>query len=452
MSFKSFNLSEKMVGSLERQGYLSPSSIQERVIPKALRGNNIVAQSETGSGKTHAFLIPIIEKLHLEENVLQALIITPTRELAKQIHNFILSFKDEFSQLHSRLFIGGEELDKTFHKGMKVPHIIVGTPTRVHDFLDDSTILDLSKVRTLVLDEADMVMEMGYFHDVDAIFKALHSSPQVMVFSATLEFNLRKKLEKYVGSDFTIEMDDVKTAKAVTHHLIDIKHGDRLFAIQTFIEVYNPYLLIIFASRKEDVIKIGAFLTGLDHDIISIHGDMSIRERRSSFKRIATNKVRIIVASDLASRGLDIKDISDVLNYDLPRDLTYYFHRAGRTGRFGVSGRCFTFYNVDSLKSVEQLIKQGVAFSFLELKDGIIGETKAIAQRKVFRKKRDLELEREIKVAKAKTQTNIVKPGYKKKVRLAVKKVQTKHRREIIRKDIRRQRVERYKKEGGSRE
>lgn len=448
MSFKSINLSEQMIISLSKQGYLSPSSIQSRVIPKALKGENIVAQSETGSGKTHAFLIPIIEKLNLEGAYVQAIIITPTRELAKQIYTFTEGFREAYPNLRTRLFTGGVELNKTFREGMLVPHIVIGTPTRVKAILAETSLLDVSHVQTIVLDEADMLMEMGYFTDIDVIFKKLNHNPQVMVFSATLEFNLRLKLEKYVGADFVIEMEDIKTAKTVVHHAIDIKHGDPLLAIEVFIKTYNPYLLIIFASRKEEVSSISAYLKSRNYDNIMLHGDMSVRERKNAYKLIDANKHRIIVASDLASRGLDIKDVSEVLNYDLPKDLTYYFHRAGRTGRFGAEGNCYTFYNVESSPRLQELIAQGVVFIYHEMKNEMITTSDTLSRRKTFKRKVDVDLQRQIKMATVKTKTNVVKPGYKRKVREAVAKVKRKHKREIIRKDIRRQRVERYRKEG----
>lgn len=448
MSFKSLNLSSQMIDSLTSQGYLSPSPIQTRVIPKALKGGNIVAQSETGSGKTHAFLIPIIERLILEDNSLQTIIISPTRELAKQIQNFLEVFKKDYPSLRVRLFTGGKETERTFRDGMLVPHIIVGTPTRIKTILAETSLIDLGHVRTLVFDEADMLMEMGYFVDIDALYKKLKIQPQVMVFSATLEFNLRKRLEKYVGADFVVEMDDIKTAKSVSHHAIDIKHGDARHAINLFLTTYNPYLLIIFASRKEEVTMISSYLKEQGHDNIMLHGDMSARERKASFKAIDANKHNIIVASDLAARGLDIKDVSEVLNYDLPKDLTYYFHRAGRTGRFGADGKCYTFYNVETSPRIQALIEQGVSFSFYEIKAEAIVSTESLSRRKVIKKKADPELERQIKLASSKAKSNVIKPGYKKKVRDAVSKVKRKHKREIIRKDIRRQRVERYRQEG----
>ncbi|MFA6645223.1 MAG: DEAD/DEAH box helicase, partial [Bacilli bacterium] len=173
-----------MIDCLARQGYLSPSSIQTRVIPKALRGGNIVAQSETGSGKTHAFLIPIIENLQLDKNLTQAIIIAPTRELAKQIYSFAEPFKKDYPRLHLRLFVAGQEKERTFREGMLVPHIIIGTPTRLKAMLIDKTSLDISNVKTLVLDEADMLMEMGYFAEIDIFYRALKMTPQVLVFSA----------------------------------------------------------------------------------------------------------------------------------------------------------------------------------------------------------------------------------------------------------------------------
>lgn len=441
-----------MVESLTRQGYLLPSPIQSRVIPKALKGDNIVAQSETGSGKTHAFLIPIIEKLDLTCNFLQALIIAPTRELARQTYDFVSAFKKDYPDLRVRLFTGGREAERSFREGMLVPHIVIGTPTRTKNIIAERSLLDLSFLNTFVFDEADMLMEMGYFADIDAVYKLMKKAPQVMVFSATIEFNLRKRLEKYVGADFVVEMDDIKTAKSVSHFAIDVKHGDRLKALDVFLEAYNPYLLIIFASRKEEVASISNYLNSQGRDNVMLHGDMSVRERKTAYKLIAANKYQIIVASDLAARGLDIKDVSDVLNYDLPRELVYYFHRAGRTGRFGALGQCFTFYNVDSSSTLEELIRQGASFSYLEIKNDKIGDATSLSKRKVSQKKPDSQLERDIKRAASKVKTDVVKPGYKKKVREAVAQVKRKHRREIIRKDIRRQRVERYRKEGNKNE
>ncbi len=452
MSFKSFNLSNKMVDCLALQGYITPSSIQTRVIPKALKGGNVVAQSETGSGKTHAFLIPIIDKLNFDSNELQAIIITPTRELARQIQNFIESFIKNYDTLRVRLFTGGKEPERTFRDGMLIPHIIVGTPTRIKDLLADAGLIDLNHVRTIVFDEADMLMEMGYFSDIDALYRKLKNPPQVMVFSATMEFNLRKRLEKYVGADFVVEMDDIKTAKTVKHYALDIKHGDNRHAINVFLETFRPYLLIIFASRKEEVTMLSSYLKEQGHDNIMLHGDMSARERKNAYKLIETNKHNIIVASDLASRGLDIKNVTEVLNFDLPKDLNYYFHRAGRTGRYGATGSCYTFYNVETSSRIEQLIALGVSFSYLELKDDKILSSDTLARRKVIKRKVDPELERQIKLASSKAKSDVIKPGYKKKVRDAVAKVKRKHKREIIRKDIRRQRVERYKKEGGKNE
>lgn len=429
MSFKRFNLSNEMIKSLERQAYFSPSPIQERVIPQALKGTNLVAQSETGSGKTHSFLIPLLEKINYENTNLQALIISPTRELARQTFNFLNEFNEEFPLLKTKLFISGEERHRTFKKSSQVPHVIIATPNRLKTMLVDEHLLSLQDVNMFILDEADMLMEFGYFKEIDTIFQLFKKTPQVMVFSATFEEHLKSHLEKYVGANFSIEINEQKTAALVTHYAIDIKHQDPLRMILTFIKTYRPYLLIIFASLKEEVDVISNFLNEHQHRHIKIHGDLSARQRRSAYRQIVIDQYPIIVASDLAARGLDIDNISEVLNYNLPNDLMYYFHRAGRTGRFFKEGKCYTFYNVESLKQIEQLQRQKVDFTFLEVKNNEFISEEISDIRSSPRAKEDLQLTKKVKKAIVEAKPKKVRPNYKKKIQLAKKKAINQHHR-----------------------
>ncbi len=437
-----------MITSLSRQGYFEPSPIQLKVIPKALKGNTLMVQSATGTGKTLCYLVPIIENIDYSQQNLQALIIAPTRELANQIYNFAIPFTKDFPKLKIRLLKAGEELDESLKGLSENPHITIGTPGRLTDVLVKASALKLNNVKTVVLDEADMLLKEGYFAEIDQIVAKL-KKVQFLVFSATLEKTLAAELDKYVGSNLSIINEEILTSNNVKHYLVDIKHSSMLSSVENFIKIINPYLLLIFASKKETANEIYSFLKAEKYKVGLLTGDLSSRERKNVMKSLLNEQIYILVCSDMAARGLDINDVSDILNVDLPSNLDFYFHRAGRTGRFLKKGNCYTFYNSDSTKKPLELISRGVQFEYLVLKDNALIEGKGLVKKELKAKRVDEELNKEIKkitnISKAKNKK--VKPGYKKKTRLAVDKAKRKHRREIIKKDIRRQRVERYKRE-----
>ncbi len=452
MSFKAINLSDKMITSLTRQGYFEPSSIQLKVIPKALKGNTLMVQSATGTGKTLCYLLPIIENTECSKKNLQAIVVAPTRELASQIYNFAIPFTKEFTNLKIRLLKAGEEIDESLKGLNENPQIIIGTPGRLVDVLVKNNALKLNNVKTVVLDEADMLLKEGYFAEIDQIVDKL-AKVQFLVFSATLEKTLAAELDKYVGSNISIINEEILTSQNVKHYLIDIKHIPQTEAVEQFINIINPYLLLIFASKKEKANVIYSYLKAKKYKAGLLTGDLSSRERKNVMKALHNEQIYILVCSDMAARGLDIDDVSDILNVDLPMNLDFYFHRAGRTGRFSKKGNCYTFYNSDSVKRPLELVSRGVKFEYLVLKDNNLTLGKEITKKVLKPKRVDDELNKEIKkitnISKAKNKK--VKPGYKKKTRLAVDKAKRKHRRELIKKDIRRQRVERYKKESNGR-
>ena len=448
MSFRGINLSEKMFKSLSRQGFVSPSNIQLRSIPKALKGETLMVQSATGTGKTLCFLVPIIEKIDLLNQTLQAIIVAPTRELAQQIYDFAIPFTKEFPELKIRLFKSGEERENTL-KGLSIaPHIIIGTPGRLADILNSDT-LTLKQVKTIVLDEADMLLREGYFAEIDK-FALRIDKPQYLVFSATLEANLAHELEKYVGPNIPVVNEDIMTSNNVTHYLIDTRHEDKLTALEQVIKCINPYLLLVFASKKETANEVYSYLRNRKYKVGLLTGDLNARERKNVMKQIKNDEIYILVCSDMAARGLDINDVTDVINLDLPNNLEFYYHRAGRTGRFNKQGNCYTFYDNDKVSKPLQLVEDGVNFIYKTLRNGELVDGHPIEKSHPNKRKVDQELENEIRKinAKAKGKNKKVKPGYKKKIRDEVAKAKQKHRREIIKKDIRRQRVERYKKEG----
>lgn len=436
-----------MTNALDRLGYHEPSPVQSAVIPKALRGVSLLAQSETGSGKTHAYLIPVIEKTDMELDRPQSIIIAPTRELARQIYDFAREFTKFYPHLHLRLYTPESEVSQN-EEGQNVPpQIIIGTPGRLGDLLVKRALFGLQNVRTVVLDEADMLLDLGYFSDIEAIF-ALLKEPQTLVFSATLRQNLKDELRKFVQSDFEFESDKVQTAAEVRHHMVDVKHIGLGNALVQFLHWRRPYLCLVFATKKETVGEMYKTLKDNGIDALYFSGSLDERSRRKALRDIRANAHAVIVASDLLSRGIDIPDVSDVISVDLPSDLDFYYHRAGRTGRFGKSGDSWVFYNADTTDRPLELLQGGTPFDFYVLKGGVPqADPVGLAPKKKLGKKKELPEQevKDIKIAKALSREKTVKPMYKKKRQFAIEKVKKKYRRKAIQRSIRQELVKRWK-------
>jgi len=451
MKFSSFNLSKEMVSSLNKLGYIEPSSVQSAIIPKALKGISFLAQSETGSGKTHAFLIPIIEKIDKHLDRPQALVISPTRELARQTFEFAREFQRFYPTLRIRLYTSENDVSTDESGKKRPPQLIIGTPGRLNDLLMKRQQFSLISLKCLVLDEADMLLDMGFFEDIETIYGAL-KDPQTMVFSATLKQNLRDELLKFSKSDFEFESEKTKTSVNVSHHLIDIKHVGELSALISFLKIRKPYLCLVFASTIEKVNFIHKGLKENGFEAIYFSGSLDDRSRKKAIREIKSNRYSIIVASDLLSRGIDIEDVSDVISIDLPSDLEFYYHRAGRTGRFRKNGDSWVFYNSDATKLPKVLIEQGVKFDFYELKGNTLKiDPVGLVSKKKLSKKKELPSEeiKEIKIAKAlsRPKSGKVEPMYKKKRQFAIDKVKRKYRKKAIRESIRKNLASRAKKD-----
>lgn len=436
-----------MVSALNALGYKEPSKVQSTVIPKALRGVSLLAQSETGSGKTHAYLVPIIEKTDTNLNRLQTIIVAPTRELARQTYEFARQFQRFYQTLRVRLYTSEADVTQN-EEGVSVPpQIVIGTPGRLKDLLVDKHILTLQNVKTVVLDEADMLLDLGFFADIENIF-ALLKDPQTMVFSATLKQNLRDELAKFVRSDFEFENEKTETSSTVRHHLIDIKHQGTVNALVSFLNIRKPYLCIVFASTVKMVNEVAKGLKNNGINAIYFSGSLDDRSRKKAIREIRSNKYSVIVASDLLSRGIDIPDVTDVISVDLPSDLDFYHHRAGRSGRFGKEGDSWVFYNADSVKEAKRIMDEGVIFDFYVLRKdelkldpvGLLPKTK-LSKKKEFPE----EEKKEISIAKALARPKHIEPMYKKKKQFAIEKVKRKYRKKAIQKSIRKELEKQYK-------
>lgn len=291
-----------------------------------------------------------------------------------------------------------------------------------------------------------MLMELGYFDDIDKICEKIPPKTQTMVFSATLEQSLKAQLEHSIGSSFLYEGEANKTSSRVAHHLVNIKHVGVFEALIAFLEIRKPYLAMVFASKKETVNEAASFLKSHGYDCLLFTGDLDVRERKQALRKIKANSHSVIVCSDVLSRGMDIEDVTDVISLDLPTDLTYYFHRAGRTGRFDKSGDSWVFYNADSVAKPKALLSRGVIFDYYVLK----GETLDVDPKGLEEKKRVMKStysedeNKEIMKARGRAKGQKVRPGYKKKTKAAVEKVKRKYRRKAIQAAVKKHKDETY--------
>lgn len=436
LPFTSYQLPSDLIQALTALGYTHTMPVQAAVIPRALRGESLVVRYQTGSGKTHAFLIPLFAKL-LPDQGLQAIVVSPTRELAEQTYQFARALNQHLpNPFKLALVQGGVDKQRDEQKLNPEPQLLFITPGRMVEMANYFRKERLAQLKIIVLDEADMLMDDSFLAVTTQVL-AMINQPQVLVFSASMASPLLHRLANYFKSDSIIEPKE-KTINptSVRHRLIDIKHQDPIQSIVDLIQTLNPFFMMIFASRVQRVIAIETALKARGMKVASLHGDLAARERRHMLKRIQSGEFPVVVASDIASRGMDLPDVSHVLSVDLPQDLDYYFHRAGRAGRYKSEGQSLVFYNSHEEDSLARLKQQGIHFDLLALKGENLSPIKHLNRGKIF-KKEDEALTRDIKKAIQKYRSNEVKPGYKKKVKLAVEKVKHQYKRKAIKKKIR---------------
>lgn len=428
---------------LNTKQYKELTPIQQRVIPFAIEGKNVIGKSATGSGKTDAFLTPVFNNIDPSSEELQSIIIAPTRELASQIYQNALDYVKNESRIKIKVFTGGFERKKDL--GNNKAHIVIGTPARLKDVLIDNAQYNISKVKVIVLDEIDMIFEMKFLEDIDAIMSLLSKDVQTLAFSATINGELKHFISKYMKTKEIVEIGKKKEASAnITHYAIPLRGKNRKDALLNLLSNINPYFCLIFASKKEDVNEYFKLLRENGYNVGMLHGDLESRNRRQVMKKVGNFEYQYLVCSDIASRGIDIEGVSQVISMDYPSHLEYYYHRAGRCGRANETGECYSFYDEKDLDVIRQLINKGLVIENVEYKNGNLKTlTPFIKERKA--KKVDEELEKEIKkiVNKNKGKTKKVQPGYKKKMKMEIDKAKKKRKREIIKADIKKRQKER---------
>jgi len=413
--FEKFSFQPFLIEAIKDLNFYEPTEIQERIIPSLLNGESAIGQSQTGTGKTHAYLLPILNKINPHKDHVQAVIMAPTRELALQIHEEVQKitvFTEEDAKITSKCLIGGTDKQRTIEKLKQQPHVVVGTPSRIHDLMQEGA-LSVRQVDTIVVDEADLMLDLGFIEDVDRIAAAMKEDVQILVFSATIPEKLKPFLKKYLDNPrYTHVAPKQLTAAKLEHILVPQRHRDKKELVYNMLTNLNPYLAIVFANTKKSADELADHLLEKGLKVARIHGGLEPRERKRSMKQIQDLQYQYIVATDLAARGIDIQGVSHVINYEIPQDLDFYVHRVGRTARAGYDGTAITIYEQDDYEALMSLENRGIEFLTKDLERN---EWIEVDDRNKRRKRVRQEDEVEKTARKFIRKPAKVKPGYKKK-------------------------------------
>ncbi|MEI8360856.1 MAG: DEAD/DEAH box helicase [bacterium] len=355
-SFTDLGVAASILAVLDKNGITMPTPIQHKAIPIALEGNDLIGIAQTGTGKTFAFGLPMIERINLTKG--KGLILLPTRELALQVESEL----DKIGQtlgLRLAVLIGGEGANKQVAALRRNPHIVVATPGRLIDFMKRG-LIRLNQVKILVLDEADMMLDMGFLPQVEQILKDVPLDRQTMLFSATMPVAIAKLASKYMKLPVSIEVAPAgTTAERVEQELFVVRRDDKFKQLVTILDKYDGSVLV-FTRTKYAAKSLTRQLKGQHFAAAEIHSDRSLQQRKEALQGFKDGKFRVLIATDIAARGIDVKGIELVVNYDLPDSPEDYVHRIGRTGRAGQTGRAISFAistQWKEIKNIERLIK-----------------------------------------------------------------------------------------------
>lgn len=444
--FTDTRLRSEIRQGLAKIGFTKPTPVQEKVIPAMLKGESVIVQAATGSGKTHAYLIPILNAIDEDTRYVQAIVTAPSRELADQLYRVARQLRDN-SGLNIVIahLAGGSDRDRQIARfEQNKPQLVIATPGRLLDFADKKILL-LDQVKNFVIDEADMTLDLGFLADVDKIAARLPKDVVMSAFSATIPVKLTNFLRKYMAKPEEIVIDNPAViAPTIKNDLLDIGSKDRKKIVYKLLTMGQPYLALVFANTKQMVDELADYLTKQGLKVAKIHGGITERERKRTLREVRAGQYQYVVASDLAARGIDLPGVSLVINYEIPKDLEFIIHRIGRTGRNGLPGHAVTLVREEEMNRVGALEHMGVHFDFVEIKDG------ALAPRTHYRRRdnrtaanRQLDPHMKGVVKKVKSKR---KPGYKKKIKQAIQEDNRKKRKIEARHEMRHQKRLRKRK------
>ncbi|GAA4705984.1 DEAD/DEAH box helicase [Nocardioides conyzicola] len=343
VTFADLGLSDKVLKALADVGYEKPSAIQAATIPPLLAGRDVVGLAQTGTGKTAAFALPILSRLDLAQKKPQALVLAPTRELALQVCEAFEKYAAHIKGVHVLPVYGGQAYGVQLSALRRGVHVVVGTPGRIMDHLEKGT-LDLTELRFLVLDEADEMLNMGFADDVETILADTPDDKNVALFSATMPAQIRRISKQYLNNPEEITVKNkTSTAPNITQRYLLVSYPQKIDALTRILEVENFEGMIVFVRTKSETEMLAEKLRARGFSAAAINGDVAQAQRERTVNQLKSGKLDILVATDVAARGLDVERISHVVNYDIPTDTESYVHRIGRTGRAGRSGDAISF-------------------------------------------------------------------------------------------------------------
>jgi ATP-dependent RNA helicase DeaD len=381
--FTQLKVCDRTVELLKKVGINNPMPVQERAIPALYAKKDVIARAQTGTGKTLAFVIPMMEKIDPTKPFVQALIIAPTRELALQITNEITKLTGD-TGIKTLTVVGGRDFETQKNKLKNKVHIMVGTPGRLLDHIRKGNVT-LRGVEYLVLDEVDEMLEQGFGDEALELIGMTNEKRQTMLCSATLDEEVRKLGQRITKNTMLIDIEPKKaTVDKIKQICIRISEEKKEEGLEMLIKRYNPYLMIVFCYSKERAIELYEKLAEKRYNVDVLHGDMSQAKRKTVMKAFRDAKLQILVASDIAARGLDVEGVTHVINYDIPHDGDWYVHRIGRTGRAGNDGIAVTFYTANDtrwLNNIEN--KLNVKLERQNIEGDVVSRTKKRVRKEV---------------------------------------------------------------------
>lgn len=360
ITFYDLGLSPQLIKSISDMGFEAATPIQEKTIPPALQGFDLIGQAQTGTGKTAAFGIPLIELCEPTFRTIQKLVVAPTRELAMQVAEE-LNKLGQHTGIKAVPIYGGQDFQRQLRTLKNRPHIIVGTPGRLLDHIGRRTIR-LDDVQTIVLDEADEMLQMGFIEDIEKILEVLPEERQTLLFSATMPPRIQALAQRFMKDPLIIKIQSKEvTVSNIEQQYIELHEKQKFDALCRLLDIHSPELAIVFGRTKRRVDELAEALSKRGYDAEGIHGDLTQGKRESVLRKFKEKTIEVLVATDVAARGLDVSGVTHVFNFDIPQDPESYVHRVGRTGRAGNTGLAITFVTpreISHLKTIESLTKR----------------------------------------------------------------------------------------------
>ena len=402
ITFEDLGLDEKTLAAVARKGFETPSPIQALAIPRLLNGDaNVIARARTGTGKTAAFGLPIVQELRESRDITQALVLEPTRELAMQTCAELQSFT-EGGYPRTCVLYGGGSYNTQIRELKRGSEIVVGTPGRVQDQLERGT-LDISKIKYFILDEGDEMLDMGFIDDIEHIFEQANPDARILLFSATMPAPILKIAAKFMGEYEIVEEEGVvEEPLLIDQKYWVVRESDKVEALVRLIDSNPNFYGLVFTQTKNDADTVSKRLDEKGYDVAALHGDIPQSQREKILARFRSKKTRVLVATDVAARGIDISGLSHVVNYSLPFDATTYVHRIGRTGRAGSSGFAVTFVTPGETRKLNFLKARVARASKGDLNEGEVPSVKnvlKVKQAALFDElKKSLGLKKEIEI------------------------------------------------------